>query len=101
AGEAARPAAMANLALLLGDAGRHRTALETWRRVRWGSRSGVGEGTNAYYVGRNLVALAREQDALAAFKQAEASQATTFGDDGPPVGPAAADHLIDLGVSPD
>jgi hypothetical protein len=99
--EATRSTAFANMALLLYDAGRNKTALEMWRRVRWGERTGVGKGTTAYYVGRNLEALGRETDALEAYQQAAGSAASTFHDDGPAVAPAATDHLADLGVSQD
>jgi hypothetical protein len=97
--EATRSTAVANMALLLFDAGRNKTALEMWRRVRWGERSGVGKGTTAYYVGRNLEALGREAGALEAYREAAGSAASTFHDDGPAVAPAATDHLADLGVS--
>jgi tetratricopeptide (TPR) repeat protein len=99
--EAERPTALANLALLLSEAGRHAAAVETWRRVRWGDRPGVGSGTAAYYAGRALEALGREKDAAKAFLEASRSSGTAFTDQGPAVAPAAADHLADLGVSSD
>ncbi len=92
------PAALANLALLLAEQGRHALAVETWRRVRWGQRPGIGEGTTAYHLGRALLALGREEEAVQAFRRAAASAATTGHDDGPAVAPAARDHLADLGV---
>ena len=96
-----RSTALANFALLLSEAGRHAAAVETWRRVRWGDRPGVGSGTAAYYVGRALEALGREKDAGKAFIEASRSSSTAFTDQGPAVAPAAADHLADLGVSSD
>jgi tetratricopeptide (TPR) repeat protein len=96
---ARRPAALANLALMLEDAGRSAAALETWRRVRWGARTGIGDGTTAYYTGRVLEALARENDAVEAYRTAGRSASTTFNDLGPAVAPAADDHLADLGVA--
>jgi hypothetical protein len=96
-----RPTALANLALLMSEAGRHAAAVETWRRVRWGDRAGVGSGTAAYYAGRALEALGREKDAGKAFLDASRSSATAFDDQGPSVAPAAADHLADLGLSSD
>jgi len=96
-----RAAALANLALALEDAGRAAAALEVWRRVRWGARAGIGDGTTAYYTGRVLEALAREKEALEAYRAAARSVSTTFDDLGPSVAPAADDHLADLGVAAD
>jgi ribose 5-phosphate isomerase len=84
---------------MLEDAGRSAAALETWRRVRWGARTGIGDGTTAYYTGRVLEALARENDAVEAYRTAGRSASTTFNDLGPAVAPAADDHLADLGVA--
>jgi hypothetical protein len=92
--------ALANLALLLEQAGRPAAAVEAWRRVRWGKRTGVGPGTAAYYEGRALEALSREKEAIEAYHEASASASTAFGDHGPPVAPAADDHLADLGETP-
>lgn len=94
-------APQANLAVLLSMAGRDRQAADLWRRVRWGARSGVSEGTSAYHLGCVLERLGREDEAIEAFRRAAASGATAFRDDGPPVAPAAVDHLADLGVAPD
>jgi hypothetical protein len=92
------PAALANLALLLGAHGQHEPAADTWRRVRWGDRPGIGPGTTSYYLGRELERLGREEQAADAYRSAAASEATTFDDDGPRVAPAARDRLIGLGV---
>lgn len=91
--------AQANLALVLAEAGNFEAAVETWKRVRWGNRPGVGEGTRAYYLGISLDGLGREDEAVRAFRQASGSGATIISDDGPEVAPAARDHLADLGVS--
>lgn len=93
-------AALANLALALTEAGRFDAAVEMWKRVRWGDRQGIGEGTRAYYLGIVLDRLGREEEAVRAFRRAAGSRDTVFTDDGPPVAPAARDHLVDLGVSP-
>jgi hypothetical protein len=57
--------------------------------VKWPDRSGVGEGTAAYFLGRALQAVGHEAEGARALAQAAASQATAEGDDGPPVAPAA------------
>jgi hypothetical protein len=93
------PSALANLATLLTLAGRERVAAETWRRVYWDEREGIGAGTRAYYLGRALVRIGREDDAVEWFRAAAASASTTFSDYGPAVAPAAEDHLTDLGLS--
>ena len=90
-------AALANLALLLSDYEHHQLAADSWRRVRWGKRQGIGEGTSAYYLGRELELLGRENEAVAAYTQAVSSVSTAFDDDGPRVAPAARDRLADLG----
>ena len=92
--------AMANLALALAEAGKFEAAVEAWKRVRWGDRQGIGEGTRAYYLGVALDRLGREDEAVRAFRRALSSPATVFTDDGPRVAPAARDHLVDLGISP-
>jgi len=89
--------ALANLALLLSDYDHHQLAADSWRRVRWGSRSGIGEGTSAYYLGCELELVGRENDAVAAYTRAVSSVSTTFDDEGPRVAPAARDRLADLG----
>lgn len=91
--------AQANLALALAEAGNFKAAVEAWKRVRWTDRPGIGEGTRAYYLGRVLDRLGREDEAVRAFRRAASTHATVFTDDGPGVAPAARDHLADLGVS--
>jgi len=90
--------ALANLALAFESAGRDALAIETWTRVRWPERAGVGAGTAAYHLGRLLLGARREAQAIEAFRRAAGSQATIVTDDGPRVAPAAVDHLADLGV---
>jgi tetratricopeptide (TPR) repeat protein len=92
------PAAMANLGLLFAEFGHHELAEDIWRRVDWGNRTGVGEGTKQYYLGRAMEFAGRETEAIAAYKKAAASDSTAFTDDGPPIAPAALDRLADLGV---
>jgi len=92
------PTALANLALLLAAHGQNRAAADAWRRVHWPERSGVGEGTKLYYLGRELERLGDEASAVEALGGAAASEATAFGDAGPRVAPAARDRLADLGV---
>jgi hypothetical protein len=93
------PAAMANLAMLFSSHGHDDLAADTWRRVHWGDRAGVGEGTKQYYFAVELELLGDEEQAVAAYRRAAASEATTFDDEGPRVGPAAEDRLADLGVA--
>jgi hypothetical protein len=99
---AAQPAeassAMANLGLLLAEFGQPDLAAEVWRRVDWGGRDGIGEGTKQYYLGRLLERSGRESEAAAAYRRAAESRATAFSDDGPPIALAARDRLVDLGV---
>jgi tetratricopeptide (TPR) repeat protein len=90
-------AALSNLALLLGDAGLGEQAIETWRRVRWHERAGIGQGTARYYLGRELQRAGRDGEAAEAYRAAAASAATVFDDAGPPVAPAARDRLAALG----
>jgi hypothetical protein len=92
--------ARANLALVLAEAGNFEAAVETWKQVRWPGRSGIGEGTRSYYLGIALDRLGKEEQAVRAFRQASASDATIGTDDGPRVAPAARDHLADLGIGP-
>jgi hypothetical protein len=87
-----------NLALLLSEAGRHDLAADTLRRITWGDRKGIGAGTGAYLLGRELEALGRDTDARAAFLRARESESTAQDDEGLEVAPAAADYLADLGV---
>ncbi|MBZ5638912.1 MAG: PEGA domain-containing protein [Acidobacteriia bacterium] len=97
----AAPSALANLALLLSGAGRHDLAADVLRRIPWGERKGVGAGTGAYLLGRELEFQGLEADARTAFLRARASLSTAPDDDGLEVAPAAADHLADLGVAPE
>jgi tetratricopeptide (TPR) repeat protein len=90
-------AARANLALLFSVFGHHELAVETWRKVAWGAREGIGDGTTQYYLGRALQALGREDEAVAAYRRAAESSSTAFHDEGPPIAPAALDRLADLG----
>lgn len=94
----AAQAALANLALALESAGRYEAAAETWRRVRFGERAGVGEGTVAYYLARALEAARDEKKARELFERAARSRSTAFADWGPEIAPAAADHARDLGL---
>jgi hypothetical protein len=93
------PTAMANLALLFSAHGHHDLAADTWRRVHWGERAGIGEGTKQYYFAIEMELLGEEELAVEAYRRAAASSATTFSDEGPAVGPAAEDRLTDLGVA--
>jgi len=90
-------AALANLALLFGAHGEHDLAARTWRRVDWPERNGVGAGTAAYYLGRELQALGRDREAVKALRLAAASPGRAGKHTGPPVAPAARDRLADLG----
>jgi tetratricopeptide (TPR) repeat protein len=98
AGADGAASATANLGLLLSAFGQHEAAAQAWRRVRLPERDGIGRGTIMYYLGRDLAGLGSEREAVDALKQAAASEATVFDDDGPRVAPAARDRLADLGV---
>jgi hypothetical protein len=91
--------ALANLGLLFLEHGHFELAVDIWRRVDWGARAGIGEGTKQYYLGRALEGEGREDDAVAAYRKAAASASTAFTDDGLPIALAARDRLADLGVS--
>ena len=91
------PAALANLALVFGAHGEHELAVRTWRRVDWPERAGIGAGTVAYYLGRELQALGRDREAIESLRRAAASSGRAGTDAGPPVAPAARDRLTDLG----
>ena len=91
--------ALANLGLLFLEHGHFELAVDIWRRVDWGTRAGIGEGTKQYYLGRALEGEGREDDAVAAYRKAAASASTAFTDDGLSIGLAARDRLADLGVS--
>ncbi len=90
--------ALANLGLLFLDAGLPELAEQAWRRVTWGERAGIGEGTRAYYLGVALEAQGKDDAAAVLYRQAAASTARTFDDAGPSVAAAARDRLADLGV---
>ncbi len=96
-GDDAAPA-LANLAMLLSGASRHDLASETLRKIAWGDRNGIGGGTVAYLLGREMEAQGLEAEARAAFLRARETASTTQDDEGLDVAPAAADHLADLGV---
>ena len=91
--------ALANLGLLFLEHGHFELAVDIWRRVDWGARAGIGEGTKQYYLGRALEGEGREEDAVAAYRKAAASASTAFTDDGLRIALAARDRLADLGVS--
>ncbi len=93
-----RPAALANLAMLLAEFDRHAEAAQVWRRVGWSERPGIGKGTAQYFLARELELLGAEEDAVRAFRFAAESEATAIDDEGPRIGPAARDRLTDLGV---
>jgi len=93
------PTALASLGLLFLDAGQSDLAEQAWRRVSWGPRAGIGEGTKAYYLGVALEALGKEDAAAILYRQAAVTDASTFDDAGPAVAPAARDRLADLGVA--
>ena len=92
--------AWANLALLLSRSGRNAQALEAWKRVTWAERAGIGAGTRAYHLGREMAAIGEDASARREFRVAADSRATAFRDDGPEIAPAAEDHLADLGEAP-
>jgi tetratricopeptide (TPR) repeat protein len=91
--------ALANLGLLFLEYGHYELAVDIWRRVDWGNRSGIGEGTKQYYLGRALEGEGREDDAATAYRKAAASTSTAFTDDGLSIALAARDRLADLGVA--
>jgi len=91
--------AFANLGLLFLDAGLPDLAEQAWRRVAWGERAGIGEGTKAYYLGVALEAQGKEEAAATLYRQAAASDARAFDDAGPGIAAAARDRLADLGVA--
>jgi hypothetical protein len=93
--------ALANLALLLSEYGRHERAIETWRLVRWEKREGIGEATARYHLGVELQSVGREREAVVELRAAAAGESTAFDDEGPAVAPAARDRLADLGVASD
>jgi hypothetical protein len=93
------PAALSNLALLFSAYGYPASAVETWNRVKWRGRKGVGDGTTQYFLGHALVAQGDEAAAVEAYGRAAAAGSTAFTDLGPRVGPAARDCLADLGVT--
>jgi len=92
------PIALANLAMLLSSGGSHGAAAETWEGVSLPDRAGIGAGTVRYYLGKELQELGRTAEAREAHREAAASSATAFDDEGPGIAPAARDRLADLGV---
>ncbi len=92
-----RATARANLAWLVGRAGRHALEAELWRRTEFPPREGIGPATVAYFLGRALAAAGDEAGARQALRRALDPRATAITDDGPPLAWAAADHLADLG----
>jgi tetratricopeptide (TPR) repeat protein len=90
--------AWANLGLLFLDAGLAAQAEQAWRRVTWGERAGIGEGTRAYYLGVALEAQGKEDEATTLYRQAASTSARAFDDAGPGIAAAARDRLADLGV---
>jgi len=92
--------ALSNLAVMLEHYEQREQALATWSRVRWEEgRTGIGKGTALYYIGRVHAALGHDEQAATALRGAADSDATFRDDDGPPVAPAARDHLADLGIA--
>jgi Flp pilus assembly protein TadD len=79
--------------------GRAEAAVGVLRRARFDARPGVGEATVAYLIGRALEATGKDAQAREAYRRALDPRATAISDDGPGTGPAAADHLADLGVT--
>lgn len=92
--------ALANLALLLAAFDRGERAIETWQLVHWEGRRGIGDGTMKYRMAVELARKGREREAIAALREAAASDSTDFDDEGPAIAPAARDRLADLGVAP-
>jgi hypothetical protein len=92
-------AARASLARMLSIAGRHLEAANTWRRVAFGGRRGVGGGTVDYHLGVELLALGSEREAREAFTRALGTASTAPDDEGWPVAPAAAAFLRLLGTA--
>jgi hypothetical protein len=95
------PAALANLALMAADSNDAALAAETWRRVRWDERPGIGRATAAFYLAQALLTLGHESEAIEQLRRAARSGATTSTDEGPALAPAAMDYLADLGVAPE
>lgn len=90
-----RPTALAQLGSLLLSAGRAESAADAFSRAA--SLPGATAGAVDYLLGRALAAAGKEEAARAAFARARDARARVDAD-GPPLAPAAADHLADLGV---
>jgi hypothetical protein len=95
-GAADRRIALAQLGNFLVGAGRAEAAADAFARAA--SQPESEPGAIDYLLGRALAAAGRESDARAAFAKARDGKARASGLDGPPLAPAAADHLADLGV---
>ncbi len=93
--------ALANLALLFAAFDRAERAIETWQLVDWQGRRGVGDGTTRYRMAIELERRGRVRVALAALREAAASDSTDFDDEGPSIAPAARDRLARLGSPSD
>jgi hypothetical protein len=87
------PRALANLALLLEQAGDGAAAIDAWRRVR-ATSSGALAARAAYGIGAGLDAAGRRDEAIEALRQAH-TEAARVGDVA--LAAAAADRLADLG----
>ena len=89
---------MVRLAAVLEEHGRDLQALEVWRRSKFDSDVGVGDGTVQYRVGALLQRLGREEEAIEALRRAADSRSRSGSAGGAPVAPAARDRLADLGA---
>ncbi|HEX6853399.1 MAG TPA: PEGA domain-containing protein [Candidatus Polarisedimenticolaceae bacterium] len=91
-----RRIALAQLGSLLLVAGRAEAAADAFSRAA--SPPTTEPGAIDYLLGRALAAAGREAEARAAFSRVREGSSRAEGGDGPPLAPAAADHLADLGV---
>jgi hypothetical protein len=89
-------AALVNLAALQAELGDPARAIDSLRRASFPERRGFGQGTVDYRLGRELLALGRTEEAIAAFRRAAASEATARDDEGPEIAPAARARLREL-----
>ncbi len=88
--------AWATLGVILSRHGRSADAESAWREVRWGDRTGLGDGTAAFYRGIELLRQGRLRESAELMRAAAASSATSSSDDGPEVAPAARDCLREI-----